>query len=186
MKIKKTLLLSLFFINSTAIATQLESVIDAMAIRTSAEHTNNSWEDTLKIKGVKWRWPYFESGAHDSTMVGKGKIGKDRNPNIGATEVGVSGTRTMITSVNISIYNEFVDVKEFGKGELKKIKTSCDDDSASNSSEFYRLEKNGYKPLYISYQSSSGAGGTGSVDFKVAYTQDDILGVGKNSCKVLK
>ena len=182
MKMKQAVLLPLFFVTSIASAAQFESVIDAMAIKSSEGHTSNGWEDISKIKGVKWRWPYYESGAHDSMMEGKTKVGKDNNPNIGATKVTVSGARTMIASVKISISNESADIEGFGKGKATKIKTSCDDDSASNTVKFYRFEKTGYKPLYISYQSSWGAGGSGGVDFEVTYTLDNVL----NNCKVLK
>ena len=119
-------------------------------------------------------------------MVGRSKVGKDKNPNIGATEVTVSGARTMIASVKISISNESADIGVFGKGNATKIKTSCDDGSASNTVEFYRFEKPGYKPLYISYQSSWGAGGAGGVDFEVTYTLENVLSIYPNPCKVLK
>jgi hypothetical protein len=186
MNMKQAVFLSFFCVTSIASATQFESVIDAMAIKSSAGHTNNGWEDISKIKGVKWRWPYYESGAHDSTMIGSTKVGKDKNPNIGATEIAVSGARTMIASVKISISNESADIGGFGKGKATKIKTSCDDNSASNIVEFYRFEKSGYKPLYISYQSSWGAGGAGGVDFEVTYTLEDFLSIYTNQCKVLK
>ena len=186
MKIKQMVLLSVFFMSSTASAAQFASVIDAMAIKSSDGMTNKGWEDVAKIKGVKWKWPYHKSGEHDSTMVGVTKVGKDRNPNIGATEVTVSGARTMITAVKISIANEPADIQVFGNGKVSKIKTSCDDDSYSNSVGFYKFEKLGYKPLFISSQSSWGAGGdSGSVDFEVSYALDDALGIYPNPCKVL-
>jgi hypothetical protein len=95
--------------------------------------------------------------------------------------------RTMISSVEISIENESADIGVFGKGKATKIKTSCDDDSASNTVEFYRFEKSGYKPLYISYVTSWGASGdAGGVEFKVAYTLEDVLGDDPKPCKVLK
>lgn len=56
MKSKPTLLLPLLVATSLASAAQFESIIDAMAIKSAEGHTNNSWEDTAKIKGVKWRW----------------------------------------------------------------------------------------------------------------------------------
>lgn len=186
MKMKQAVLLPLFFVTPLAGAAQFESVIDAMAIKTSEGHTNSSWQDVAKIKGVKWKWPYYESGTHDSTMEGRTKVGKDKNPNIGATTVTVSGMRSMISSVKISIANESANLAEFGKGKASRIKTSCDDDSATNTVEFYRFEKPGYKPLYISYQSSWGAGGAGSVDFEVTYTLEDALNIYPNPCKALK
>jgi uncharacterized protein YjlB len=174
MIMREIFLLPLLFVCSIAGAAQFESVIDAMAIKASAGHTNNGWENISKIKGVKWSWPYYESGAHESTMVGKTKVGDDKNPNIGAAKVFVSGARTMISSIKISISNESADIQVFGKGKATKIKTSCDDDSASNTFEFYKFEKPGYKPLYISYQASWGAGGAGGVEFEVIYEQDDV------------
>ena len=84
----------------------LGSIVDAMAIKSSASHTNNSWEETAKIMGVTWNWPYHESGAYNSTMVGITKVGSDKNPNIGATEVTINGTRSFITDIRISIRNE--------------------------------------------------------------------------------
>jgi hypothetical protein len=187
MKMKQAVLLTLFFVTSIASAAQFESVIDAMAVKSSEGHTNNGWEDMSKIKGVKWKWPYYESGAHDYTMVGITKVGRDKNPYIGATTVTVRGMRTMISSVEISIENESADIGVFGKGKATKIKTSCDDDSGSHTVEFYRFEKSGYKPLYISYVTSWGASGdAGGVEFKVAYTLEDVLGDDPKPCKVLK
>lgn len=185
MKFKYALLLPLCLATPLAGAAQFESVIDAMAIKATDGHTNNDWKDTTKIKGVQWKWPYHESGAHDSTMEGKTKVGKDRNPNIGATRVSVSGMRTMISSIKISIANESADLSAFGKGRATPIRTSCDDDSASNTVAFYRFDKPGYKPLYISYQSSWGAGGAGSVDFELAYRLEDVLAIYPNPCKVI-
>jgi hypothetical protein len=187
MKMKQAVLLTLFFVTSIASAAQFESVIDAMAVKSSAGYENSSWKDMSKIKGVKWKWPYYESGAHDFTMVGITKVGRDENPHIGATTVTVRGVRTMVFSVEISIDNEHADIGVLGKGKATKIKTSCDDDSLSNTVEFYRFEKSGYNPLYIRYGSSWGASGdAGGVDFKVAYTLEDVLGDGPNPCKVLK
>ena len=182
---KQVVALSLILIGSIASAAQFESVIDAMTIKFSAGYTNNNWEEISRIKGVKWKWPYYESGAHDHTMVGKTKVGQHKNPNIGVTEVTVSGARAMIASIKISISNESAAIKDFGKGIATKIKTSCDDDSYSNAIEFYRFEKPGYKPLYISSQSSWGAGGAGGIDFEVTYTLNDALGIYPNPCTVL-
>jgi hypothetical protein len=178
-----------FGIGSAANAAQFESVIDAIGIkRTISGTTGNGWEATSKIKGVKWKWPYYESGAHDATMVGKTKVGKDKNPNIGATEIKVSGTRTMIDTIQITIANEGEDASEkavigmFGQGKIQKISTSCDEDAASSSDAIYQFEKQGYKPLYIHYISSRGASGAGDVDVTVASSLDDALG----ACKVQK
>lgn len=162
-----------------------ESVIDAMAIKSSASHTNNGWDDTAKIQGVKWAWPYYESGAHDSTMQGSLKLGTDPNPNIGATTVEVNGARSFITEVDISIANDSADIKDFGQGKVKTIKTSCDDDSASYQVSFYEFQKPRYHSLYISRVASWGASGSGTVNFKVAYDVNDVLQLDPQTCTVL-
>lgn len=182
---------SLIIILATPItnAAPLESIIDAMAIKSSANHTNNGWESTSKITGVKWKWPYFESGAHNSTMLGATKLGKDKNPNIGATDIKISGARTMISSIDVSISNMPQGIEVFGKGKAAKIKTSCDEDRASYTVEFYKFEKSGYKPLYISYISSAGASGASVTSFKITYSLDpDALSLhsGAPPCRLLK
>ncbi len=50
MKIKQIALLPLLFVASISGAAQFESVIDAMAIKSSAGHTSNGWEDISKLK----------------------------------------------------------------------------------------------------------------------------------------
>lgn len=183
---RATLVACLFVLSPIAHAEPFfESVIQAMAIPSSANHTNNSWEDAEKIKGVKWQWPYYQSGAHDSTMQGTLKLGKDKNPNIGATTVKINGARSFITDIEISIANESAEIKDFGKGKVQPIKTSCDDDSATYQVAFYQFEKPKHKPLYISQVASWGASGSGSVDFKVAYDLNDVLAINDQPCKVL-
>ncbi len=187
MKIKYALLLPLLLSVSTLCnAAQFESVIDAMAIPAVVGHTNNGWEDMAKIKGVEWRWPYYQSGAHDATMVGKAKVGKDKNPHIGATTVTVTGARTMVTVIKINIANASADLAAFGNGKTSKISTSCDKDAANDKAAFYRFDKPGYKPLYISHQESWGASGAGSVAFAVAYALEDVLNIHPTPCAVVK
>lgn len=169
---------------SNAGAAQFSSVIDAMAIRTSAAHTNNDWEATTKIAGVKWRWPYYESGAHDHTMVGTTKVGKSRNPNIGATEVVVSGMRSMISSVTVRVANESLGIETLGPGAATKIHTNCDESSGSSSVDFYKFQKTGFKPLYVSLQSSWGASGSGTVELGVSYDIEDALSIYPQPCAV--
>lgn len=184
--IKQALLLLLLPASALCNAAQFESVIDAMAIQASATHTNNGWEDMAKIKGVKWRWPYYQSGAHDASMVGKTKVGHDKNPHIGATTVTVHGARTMVTTIKINIANASADMAAFGTGKASKITTSCDQDAASDKVAFYRFNKPGYKPLYVSRQESRGAGGSGGVAFEVAYALEDVLNIHPTPCAVVK
>lgn len=172
-----TLLLSF----SNAQATELASVIDAFAIKSTADHTNNSWEDMQTIKKVNWLWPYYESGAHDSTMQGQTKIGQDKNPNIGATNITISGARSFVTDIHINIENEMVDLSVFGQGKAERFQTSCDEDSASFSIKFYKFTKPRHKPLYINHQSSWGNSG-GSSDFMISYTLEDILQIYEEPC----
>lgn len=172
---------------SVAHAGQFASIIDAMAIESTADYTNKEWKDTQRIKGVKWRWPHHESGAHHSTMKGTAKVGKDRNPNIGTTEVLVDGTRTMINRINISVANnrKAADLGLLGPGQANRISTSCDMDYASEVNRFYEFKKPGYKPLYINYAESWGASGeSGSVQFTIAYRLEDVID--SPGCKVVQ
>jgi len=182
----KIILFTMLMFAPLANATQFKSVIDSMSISSNESQTNNSWEDTLKIKGVNWEWPYHESGAHDHTMKGKTKVGNDRNPNIGATNIIINGARTFITDIQISISNEEHNISILGAESATRIRTSCDDESLSNTVHFYKFERQNYKPLYISYISSWGAGGmSGSVDFKIAYQIQDVLYNYSESCKTV-
>jgi hypothetical protein len=169
---------------SNAGASQFSSVIDAMVIGTSAAHTNNDWKATTKIAGVRWKWQYHESGAHDHTMVGSTKVGKSRNPNIGATEVLVSGTRSMISPVTVRVANESLGIEALGVGKATKIHTSCDESSGSSNVEFYKFERAGFKPLFVSLQSSWGAGGSGTVELGVSYDIADALSIHPVPCAV--
>lgn len=181
------LFLMLFGIANTAIAAQFESVISALGISESKDQTFNGWESATKIKGIKWNWPYYESGSHDSTMVGETKVGKDKNPNIGATVVSIEGSRNGMNSVHVAISNEGPDASEdgvfslFGKARLKKITSSCDEDSMQNSFVMYEYNKQGLKPLYVSVLSSSGAGGSSNVNAIVTYDLEYLI---FETCKV--
>lgn len=181
------------FVDAKGVAAPLESVIDAIGIKTSEDQTYNSWEDAIRIKRVKWQWPYYESGAHDSTMIGKTKIGQSKNPNIGATEIRVEGLTHGISKIHIEIGNEpqFQTVTDlFGKGKLIRIPTSCDIDEASAGDAVYKYIKLGYKPLFVRLEYGWGASGdSGSVDVTVAYTLEDALqgtATVANPCTVLQ
>lgn len=178
--------LTLLATSVNAAELKFSSVIDAIAIKSNQDFTNQGWDSIDKIKGVKWAWPYYESGAHDSTMKGTTKVGKDKNPNIGATTIEVEGMRSMISTITINIGNENVDLSAFGKGKTKQIKTSCDDDSASYNLGFYSFEKKGYKPVFISKEESWGASGSGTVEFKLGYTVEDIFPSQPQPCTILK
>jgi len=187
MQIKKIIIVPLLLGFSIAHASQFASVIDAMAIESNADYSNKEWKDTQKIKGVKWQWPYHESGAHHSTMKGKARVGKDRNPNIGSANVLVEGARTMITRISISVANsrDAADMKLLGPGKAQKISTTCDMDYASEVQRFFQFQKPGYKPLYVKYSESWGASGeSGSVDFTIAYRLEDAID--NPECKVVR
>lgn len=161
------------------------SIMESMKISSSDSTTNNGWDSLSKIKGVKWKWSIYDSGKHDNSIVGTTKIGKSKNPNIGNANVSVYGSRNMINIIKIEISNESLQEKDFGIGKTIKIKTDCDDDSFTNSVGFYRYEQNGYKPVYVSYQVSSGAGGSSSSEYSISYDLDDALTSYSNSCKPL-
>lgn len=163
----------------------LSSLIDAMAIPIEDSSTSNSWEDTVKIQNVKWKWPLSKIGEHFSddaiygySMVGKMKIGNNKNLNLNWADISIRGDRTMIQTVGISIVISpdskfFGELGDFGTGRFNKIRTECDNDSFMNTISFYEFRKNGYKPLYISSVSSAGASGEGSQDYVIAYSIED-------------
>lgn len=174
--LKKIIVLTVISLPIIASATTLPSVINAFAIKQVDAHNHNSWENTQKIKNVKWQWKYYESGAHDFTMKGQTHLGKSKNPNIGKTSIQINGLRTMITNAQISVDNKHVDVKEFGAGKYQKISTECDIDGVLTYFYVYKYTKKGYKPLFISQSGSWGASSEdGSEDFHIAYNLDDIL-----------
>lgn len=174
--------------STSAFAAQFETIVEAIAINSTATHTNNGWESTQKIKGVKWKWPYHQSGAHGSTMIGVTKVGKDKNPNIGATKVTVSGARTFISEIKVEIQNEGENPSEsalrtlFGAGKAKKVPSSCDIDDMSYADATYLFEKPGYKPVFVKYVASWGASGSGGVDLTIANSLEEVLG----ECKLSK
>lgn len=173
---KKSLAAMLFVSLPAAHAEQFDSIIDALAIPYSALQTNNGWDSTAKIKGARWAWPYSESGRHNNTMTGTLK----RN-----TKLVVEGARDFVSSVTIVIANDNPDIKEFGKGQVTKITTTCDDDSMSEGVAFYQFVKPGHKPLYVRYHATFGAGGAGGAKYNVAYDlRDSLETLWPNPCKV--
>ncbi|NHN76842.1 hypothetical protein HA520_06010 [Azotobacter chroococcum] len=167
------------FLTISASGAQFESVIGAMEIEEDESSTGSGgragWESTKKIKKVRWEWPYYEAGAHDFFMSGSTKVGRSKNPNIGATTVEVYGSRTMISMVIIDVANESAEIKDLGEGKTTKIATTCDDDLMSMSIEFYRFVRKGYYPLFVRRQASYGAGGSGGEELAIAYDLEDLL-----------
>ena len=100
-------------------------------------------------------------------MLGKAKIVKSKNPNVGFAILSVIGLRDFITNISLSIANESHQIDEFGKANVAKIKASCDDDSASNAIGFYKFEKAG----------ATGIESGGSVDFDIANSLETGLKV---------
>lgn len=180
--ISVTLTTIAFTFSTPAYAAQFSSIIDAMAIPKNVEYNVSNWENAEKIQGVEWEWPYYESGAHDHTMVGTTKVGSSKNPNIGYTEVAINGARTFITEIEITIQNEGENPskseinKLFGSGKLVKILSSCDQDYATWADATYQLNKTKAQPVFIRYGSSWGASGSGAVTIKVANSLVDLNG----------
>lgn len=133
--IKLALATIVFTFSASAYSAQFSSIVDAIAIPKNAEYSVSNWDNIEKIKDVEWEWPYYQSGAHDHTMVGTTKVGNSRNPNIGYTEITVNGARAFITKIEIIIQNEGENPskkevnKLFGSGKLIKIPSSCDQDN---------------------------------------------------------
>lgn len=183
----KTITLALatiaFTFSTSVYSAQFSSIIDAIAIPKNVEYNVSNWENAEKIKGVKWEWPYYESGAHDHTMAGTTKVGNSRNPNIGYTEITINGTRTFITKIEIMIQNEGENPsksevnKLFGSGKLIKISSSCDQDSFTGGDTTYQFSRLKDQPVFIRYWSSWGASGrSGAVEITVANRLVDLNG----------
>ena len=163
-----------FTFSASAYSAQFSSIIDAISIPENVDYNVSSWVNAEKIEGVEWEWPYYESGAHDSTMVGTTKVGNSRNPNIGYTEITINGTRTFITKIYTMIQNEGENPskseinKLFGKGELIRIPSSCDQDYATGGDRTYQFKRPKNQPVFIRYWSTWGASGSGTVNITVA------------------
>ena len=178
---------ALLSLASVTHAQQFKSVVDALAIKSNAGYTNPSWGAAQHIKGIKWQWPYYESGAHEATMEGKTKVGKDKSPYVGDTTVTIRGSRTMITEVEIAVQNASVDIAALGPGKATKLKTSCDDDSASYSFALYRFDRRGYLPLYVSAMSSYGASGDAGIEvLRVFLARDNALQSEDTPCVITR
>lgn len=160
--------------SASAYSAQFSSIIDAIAIPKNVEYNVNSWEDVEKIQGIEWQWPYYESGAHDSTMTGTTKVGNSKNPNIGYTQISVNGARNFITNIEIMIQNEGENPskseinKLFGSGEIIKIASSCDQDHATWADATYQFKRPKDRPVFIRHGSGWGASGSGAVTITVA------------------
>ncbi|MDO5768959.1 MAG: hypothetical protein Q4P13_05595, partial [Psychrobacter sp.] len=80
--------------------------------------------------------------------------------------------------IQIDISNEGENPSEsavnnfFGSGEVIKIPSSCDEDEATWGDASYQFTKSKSKPVFIRYQSSWGASGSGGVTITVA---NDLL-----------
>ena len=157
-----------FTFSASAYSAQFSSIIDAMAIPKTSPSNVSVWENIDKIKGVKWKWPYYESGAHDSTMEGTTKVGSSRNPNIGYTEITITGARTFMTAIEIMIQNEGEHPskseinKLFGSGKSIKIASSCDNNNANEGDATYHFTRAKVQPVFIRYQINWGAAGKGA------------------------
>ena len=151
--------LFVFSIILPASAAPLESVIESFAIPSNEDYTVNMWEDTTSIKGVEWKWPYYESGAHDYRMLGMIHIGSNKKSDVGSGYVDIRGSRMNLGSIFVYIGGLKKDHSKkeisriFGKGQVRKINTICDvssnSDPYSDITDTYTFKKPGYKPVYI-------------------------------------
>ena len=165
-KVKLLFLVVATTCSTPALAGQLDSIIDAVAIPENIEDTVKGWKSIDDIKGVDWSWPYYETGQHDYTMVGTSQLGDDRNPNIGAMDIWVDGVRTFFNSVTISITNSGFPTsksslnKLFGQGIVKEVESKCNESfgyASSNSNATYSFKRKGYNPIFVRYGYSEGS-----------------------------
>ena len=178
--ISLTLATLAFTFSASAYSAQFSSIIDAMAMPKASPSNVSGWENVDKIKGIKWKWPYYESGAHDSTMEGTTKVGSSKNPNVGATEITITGARTFMTAIEIIIQNEGENPskseinKLFGPGRVLKIESSCNKNDATWGDTTYHFTSSKGQPGFIRYESSWGASGSGAVTITVANRLTDL------------
>lgn len=147
-----------------ALAGQLDSIINAIAIPENAEYNVKGWESIDNIKGVDWSWPYYEVGQHDYIMAGTSQLGNNRNPNIGAMDIRVEGVRTFFNSVSIVISNGGLPTsksslnKIFGQGIVKEVASKCNESFGyTGLSATYSFKRKGYKPVFVRYGFSEGS-----------------------------
>lgn len=149
-----------------ALAGQLDSVIDAIAIPENAEYNVKGWGSIDDIEGVDWSWPYYETGQHNYTMVGTSQLGNDHNPNIGEIDIRFEGVRTFFNSVYIVISNGGFPTSQsslnklFGQGIVKEVKSKCNESfgyASSNSNATYSFKRKGYNPVFVRYGYSEGS-----------------------------
>lgn len=163
-----------------ALAGQLDSVINVVAIPENVEYNVKGWESIDDIKGVDWSWPYYETGEHDYIMVGTSQLGNDRNPNVGAMDIRVEGVRTFFNSVSIIISNGGFPTstsslnKFFGQGVVKEIASKCNESFGyTGSNATYSFKRIGYNPVFIRYGFSEGSA-MFTTDIKLSNSLDDL------------
>ncbi|WP_201589933.1 hypothetical protein [Psychrobacter pulmonis] len=147
-----------------ALAGQLDSFISSVAIPENVEYNVNGWESIDDIEGVDWSWPYYEVGKHDYIMIGTGQLGNNRNPNIGAMDIRVEGTRTFFNSVYIVISNGGFPTSKsslnrlFGRGIVEEVRSKCNESFGyTGSNATYSFKRKGYNPVFIRYGYSEGS-----------------------------
>ena len=169
--------LALLFSAAQTYAGQFKTLVDAIGQKQSG------WENTNKIKGIKWEWPHYEVGAHEFTMVGATKVGQNKTPNIGVTTVLIEGYRTGFSLITLRAQNSRVKVTMFGESASSKIKTSCDDNSMTNSFEVFKFQNTGAVLVYLSISYSEGASGqAGDAVLSLSTDPKDVMDKG---CKLL-
>lgn len=168
------------------------SVVGAMSVKTTDGATESAWKNGHKIDGVKWIWTDYKPGADQVRRVGKAKIASANkaetvagNTVAGDTTVTVSGSKDVITDIEISINQAKGSMDMFGNGAVTQLKTSCDSNAKTDGAHFYKFVKNGFKPLYISYQSNVAAGMTTRDIFHVYSKMDDMMNVFPSRCDMI-
>lgn len=173
-------LVLLITVSIPAFAGQLYSVINAMAIPENVEYNVKGWESIDDIEDVDWIWPYYEVGKHDYIMTGKGQLGNDRNPNIGAMDIRVEGARTFFNSVNIVISNGGFPTsknslnKLFGQGIVKEVESKCNESFGyTGSNATYSFKRKGFNPVFVRYGFSEGSA-MFATDIKLSNSLDNL------------
>lgn len=142
-----------------ASAAQFSSILEALSTRLDSDDGDPRWEYVQDIKGVKWKWPIYKYREHYNAMVGTTKVGKSKDPNIGRTTVTLNGRANAVVYAWIEISNASAGLESLGAGVVRKIRTTCDEESDKQGYAFYVLERREYEPLYVSISHGSEANG---------------------------
>lgn len=158
----------------------LASVLMLATQSASAPGPGNDWDRVAKFSDVNWKWGADKVGQNDDTMEGTLPASVHKIPDLPDFDIKVSGARTIFLEVSAGYFSPQgigFGPEDLNLGTLTRIRTTCDDDSASNSLTFHKVEAAGMKPFFLMFQSSGGSGSTEAF-FSASDSEDRIISGG--------